>query len=373
MKALPVSIQGIIKYQLIILVGILIILEGLLIWHLYYISHIKIETTPKNNNYRILNQAKQVNKQTNNCQQHINGMVCQTGKDNLYPVAVSIDNQYEAWPNYGLSQAKLVYETLVEGGVTRFLAFFTPDTEDDLKLSVEKIGPVRSVRPYLVTIAKEYNALLAHAGGSPQALKLIKEIALPNLEEIAWWGPDYFWRVYSRQAPHNLFTSSKKLSQALIDWELSKNKPTYRPWLFSSQRQLTNYPLVKKIKIFFSDNPLYNVNYTYSTTTKTYFRRQGKQKHIDALTNQQIETKNVVIQWIPKEKILDNKGRLKLNLIGTGRALIFINGKEIKGKWEKHNIETRTIFYDSNNNEIEFKPGNIWVEIVPVDKEVKVE
>ena len=361
------KIQLILKYQLFILVGIFAILEGFLGYNLYKI----INQQQKSNKAEVIMASKCNNTTVDINYKKIDGSIANKDDKNLWPVAVMIDNHFDAWPNYGLSQANIVYETLVEGNFTRFMALYTPQKNNEKIIA--KIGPIRSARPYFLKIAKEFDALYAHSGGSPQALQEIEELNINNLEEIAWWGPDYFWRVYSRQAPHNLFTSSNNLAQAVIDWELNKNIPIYKTWKFNDYLEKNNYPEINNIKINFSMDNDYDAIYKYNTTTETYFRWQGKQKHIDALTNQQIEVKNVIIQFVPKKKILDQEGRIELKLIGTGKTLIFRNGKEIVGKWKKRNAEARTIFYDKNNNEIEFKRGNIWVEIVPVDKKVEVE
>ncbi len=353
MKINQSLVKKILKYQLIILVGIFLILDSYVFYRLYNLWQ-GVEIIDK----QTISQTEKTG------QLNINNS--STDKKIIYPVAVVIDNHAEARPNYGLSQADIVYEVPVEGGVTRFIAIYQTANS-----AAEKIGPVRSVRPYLVEIAKEYNALLAHAGGSPQALKLIEKFKLPNLEEIAWWGPEYFWRVHSRQAPHNLFTSLEKILKAIKDWGLNEEKINYREWL--RQRQLaapTTTP--QEVKISFSNNPAYIVSYIYQAKANKYLRFQGGERHIDALNNEQIATDNLIIQFIPAKKIIDKTGRLELNLNGQGEAQIFVNGQMIQAKWAKNKLNGRTIFYSQlNNKEIKFKPGNIWIEIVP--KDIKTE
>jgi len=73
---------------------------------------------------------------------------------------------------------------------------------------------------------------------------------------------------------------------------------------------------------------------------------------------------------VPQEVVLDNEGRIKLNLIGQGNAWIFRDGLIIRGNWQKSDYNSRTIFYDETGNEIKFKPGNTWIEILPGKKEV---
>jgi len=51
-------------------------------------------------------------------------------------------------------------------------------------------------------------------------------------------------------------------------------------------------------------------------------------------------------------------------MIGSGDTVVYQNGEEIKGRWEKKTESAPFKFYDQNDNEIPFKPGIIWVEIV---------
>ena len=365
------SSSKLLKYQLIILVGILVIVAGVLIYHLVELSQ---TSSTKSAQLLVIRHFDDQNENPQNLiTRKIDGQPVEDGKENLYPVAVSIDNHFDSWPNYGLQKASIVYETLVEGDTTRFLAIYTPDK--NAQNEIQKIGPVRSTRPYFLELTKEYNALHAHSGGSPEALQKIEEFKINNLEEIAWWGPDYFWRVYSRTAPHNLFTSEKKLAQAVIDWELANIIPDYRAWRFDPQLNsiTSSSNSTQNITIDFSLGQTYDVSYQFSTTTQNYLRFQAGNPHLDALTNQQIQLNNLVIQFIPREKILDTAGRIELNLIGKGDALIFRNAQKVKATWRKRTLDSRTIFYDQSGDEIKFKPGNIWIEIVPGDRQVSVD
>ncbi len=346
--------ENILRCQLIVLVGIFIVLEGFLVYNLIYVM----------NNQPIRVEENIIESEL--VRRRIDGVEVAKGKENLYPVAINIDNHYEGWPTFGLSQASVVYETLVEGQFTRFLAVYTPDEDE-----VEKIGPVRSTRSYFLPLVKEYDGLFAHSGGSPEALVKIEEMEIYNLEEIAWWGPDYFWRVYSRTQPHNLFTSSENLAQAVIDWELADDEVDYRRWQFDEE--MIEGKRAEEIKIDFSQGELYDVSYTYSTSTLGYLRFQDDEEYIDELNKKQIEVKNVVIQFVGEEEIIDEVGRIKLDMVGRGKAVMFRDGVMIEGSWRKLDNESRTIFYNSRGDEIKFKPGNIWIEIVPGNRKVEID
>ncbi len=351
-KQLKLFNNNFFKYQLIILVGIFLLLDAYILCQLYK-SWQHITIADKNSlpypNY-IISPKK----------------TTQTAEKLAYPLVVVIDNHIEARPNYGLSLADIVYEVPVEGEVTRFLAIYNQQNT-----KVDKIGPIRSVRPYMVEIAKEYDGLLAHAGGSPQALELIKQLKVHNLEEISWQGPKYFWRIYSRTAPHNLFTSFKKLLAALSDLNLNKTTTIYRRQTKPNMKHGQTFPATN-IKILFSTNKAYQVTYQYQNETKKYLRLQNQQKQVDELNNKQITIDNLIVQFIPPKKIIDKTGRLKLDLLGQGKAVIFSNGQARLAKWIKTNSEQKTVFYDqTTKEEINFKPGNVWIEVVPQDIKVK--
>lgn len=286
--------------------------------------------------------------------------------DQTWPVAVMIDNHPEARPfQAGTQDAFLVYSTLVEGSYTRLMAVFKT-------ANAAKIGPVRSARPYFVRLAKETDALYVHSGGSAEAIKTIEILKVNNLEEATSYGPLYIWRDKNIAAPHNLFTSSANLERARQDWQLSEQTPVYPVWKFKSNATSTPEVNAQEVYIKYSPVDYFNVTYKYDSVLETYLRSQGSEPHIDQNTGEQIQVKNIVIQFVPEEIHLDAQDRLAITLSGSGGAWIINDGHVIHGGWQKQGNQTRTIFYDGQEKEIEFTPGNIWVEIVPGDREVTV-
>ncbi len=71
----------------------------------------------------------------------------------------------------------------------------------------------------------------------------------------------------------------------------------------------------------------------------------------------------MIVQKVTSQ-VLDTVGRLAIDTIGTGEVIVFQNGKMITGIWKKDGRESRTRFYDANNNEIKLNPGKIWIEVV---------
>jgi hypothetical protein len=254
---------------------------------------------------------------------------------------------------------------LVEGGATRLMAVFSGGL-------AERIGPIRSARPYYVGWAAEIGALYGHSGGSPEAIETIKKNGVKNLEEATSFGPLYFWRDNKIAAPHNLFTSTENLDQAVLDFGLATTTPIITPWKFLDTASSTT-EVANKIAIDYSTLGIFNINYEYSTTTETYLRFQNNEPFVDALDNKQIGAKSLIIQFVPTEIHLDSADRLRLNTLGAGQAFVLYNGKISRGTWRKPFFSSRTIFYDASGKEVVFPPGNLWIEIVPGGREVKVD
>jgi len=273
--------------------------------------------------------------------------------------AVMIENIIEARPLSGVSKANLVYEAISEAGITRLLAIYTADN------SAEEIGPVRSTRPYYLDWAEEYGALYAHCGGSPEALRAMPEYDILNLDQF--FNSQYFWRSSKRFAPHNLYTSTELLNKAVKnkEWE-TKN---FEDWLFKEEPKIEERPVEEKqITIDFS-KPNYKVGWKYNSEKNDYLRYQAGEVQKDA-DGSEVRAKNIVVQFV-RMQIVDSVGRKKIETIGNGEAQVFLDGKDIEGRWVKIEKGDRTKFYDESGEEIKFNPGITWIEVVPIGTEVE--
>jgi len=276
------------------------------------------------------------------------------------PLAVMIDNMADARPPSGLSQAEVVYEAVAEGDITRFLALFNPHE------TLEKIGPVRSARPYFLDWAGEYAPIYAHCGGSPSALTNLKngKYEVFDLDQMS--NGLYFWRDAGRYAPHNLYTSAELLSKFAQDKSIT-GEASFEPWLFKEDATPDNRPnAAKNPTIRFSANDLYEVNWVYDREKNDYLRHQNNQIHQDA-DGSPIRAKNVIIQYV-ETVVLDSYGRLATQTIGSGDAVIFQDGLAIAGIWKKEITGGRTRFFSQEGDEISLNRGTIWIEAVPLGK-----
>lgn len=299
------------------------------------------------------------------------------------PLAVMIENHQESRPQSGLSSADVVYETVAEGGITRFMGIFY------CNLSDAQVGPVRSARTYFLDWLSEWNnPLYAHVGGAntpgpADALGQIIRYKINDLNQFSIGFPT-FWRDYQRlghpvATEHTMYSTTQKL------WEVGAKRGYYNasssagiawskaftPWKFKDGKAgVTPQSITVN---FWESQPDYQVVWNYDAATNTYQRKNGGSDHQDLNNKKTLSTTNVIIQFQKESNANDGyPGNVHLiyGTIGSGKALFFMNGQTTEGKWTKAARTSRTKYTDSKGNEIEFSKGQIWIETVPEGSKV---
>lgn len=289
--------------------------------------------------------------------------VSSTAETVVQVVGVMIDNHVDAWPQSGVAKAKIVYEAVVEGGITRYFALY--DSVQD----VAEVGPVRSARVYFLDWIQEYgDGLYVHSGGSPQALAAIKPRGVFDANEF-FWGR-YFWRASHHYAPHNLYISGDNWQAMLAQRQASTTLFTPdKAWKYAAgvgSTAATNYDL------FVTFSTGYEVGWKYNSSSLQYQRSINNKKEKDR-DGSEIWARNLVVQVTDVADIAnDDKGRQEVKTVGSGKAIVLKKGGVLYGTWSKKSITDRTRFYDNNGQEIIFTPGNTWVEVVDATMKVEV-
>lgn len=285
------------------------------------------------------------------------------------PIAVMLDNHPNAYPQTGMQKASVVYEALAEFGITRFMAIYVPGITDDVPV----LGPVRSARLYYVQWAMGYKAVYAHAGGSPQALDtLAKTKVVTNLDALEKEGKPYFYRSTKRKAPHNLYTSSSELSRAAADYKVADLKDANIGYLFKSATPGEGGDSASKINYFFiySNDP---VGWIYDAKDNSYLRTRRGKAAIDAASNVQLRTQNVVVIEVKERKVAnDPKGRIEQDVIGTGPGKAFLDGVQMPITWHKDSATSQLTFFTSDGKELRFNPGQVWISVIPAMKNLSI-
>ncbi|WP_307396031.1 DUF3048 domain-containing protein [Bacillus horti] len=265
-------------------------------------------------------------------------------------IAVMINNQGSARPQSGLDQADMIYEILAEGEITRLVAFFQSQSPD-------VIGPVRSLRPYLIDLATGFDAVFAHAGGSPEALSRVQTEGLASLDEIYNAG-NSFYRVDFRRAPHNLYTSLERL-RAGAEGRGFRQEGEIPTLLFKDTEEEMTGTEATNIRIDY--HSLYHVAYEYDESTQLYTRTVRDEPHIDMETNEVLTTTNLLVIET-HHRVLDDVGRRAIDVMSEGKGYLFQRGKMQEVDWKRIDGVIRPLI---NGREVGLYPGVTWVNVIP--------
>lgn len=279
----------------------------------------------------------------------------QAGTEKRY-VAVMINNLKDAMPQSGIARADVIYEMLVEGGITRLMALYS-DYSD-----LDKIGPVRSARHYFDRKALEFDAIYVHAGQSYIAEDDIKRLGVNDINGLTMEG---FYRDNSRVAPHNLYTSTKGIDQEIEKngYSTKKDSSYKRSFAFNAQDTVPQGNTASKITTAF--NAGRKPWFEYDANTRTYKRFQYGEPQIDDQTGEQLAFKNVIIQFADHEPIPHEDKLININLTASGDGYYASDGSVIPITWTKSSDSSVTRYYTMDGKELKMNPGKTWITLFP--------
>jgi hypothetical protein len=292
------------------------------------------------------------------------------------PIAVTIDNYFpDSRPQSGLSDASVVFETLVEGGFTRLMALY-------LERDPTVVGPVRSTRIYFDDWAAAYHAILAHVGGNDDADAQLWQLpSVYNLDQgtdafLLGYANPYFWRSANRSMPDNMYANVAKLRAYAAtrgqDWRyIQASLPHKQPAPFAV-RGGPGALTISFVDPLFPSMPAlsdYQVQYRFDPATDSYLRVVGGAPQIDAANHQSIRAQNIVVMQTgagsPDQAAGTTVDAVSIPVIGSGSAVYFRDGRVQHGTWRQRDALAPLQFLNGQGKPVQFNPGQTWVEVVP--------
>lgn len=273
-------------------------------------------------------------------------------------LGVKIENTPEARPQSGLDQADIVYEEVVEGGITRFWGFFS-------SAAPENVGPIRSVRSMDPNIILPFGGIVAFSGGTEDNVALVRATGLVTVDENN--AGDAFFREPTRPAPHDLYGRTSLL------WGFGGTPVPPEP-----KFEFQKYSDFEENGASFTGEPVasfhvrldmgYDMSYVWDPSKNGWNRfQQGIEAFMAAgFPETQIAPTNVIVQFIPYGSGADG------DVMGTGEAWVFSNGQLIRGTWVKPYPPAFTQFLDATGKVIELTPGRTWIELAPIGTPVDI-
>ncbi len=306
------------------------------------------------------------------------------------PLAVMIENHEEARPQSGLSFADVVYESVVEGGITRFMGVFYCGIAGG---SVN-LAPVRSARTFYLPWVLEYDATYNHVGGAgvcsdptvderAKALCQIEQYKIKDMDQFGISFPTCY-RNYDRldhtvATEHTMTCVTDKLIKVAADrgWTNVDAKgvawdKNFESWKFKDDTKEGERGASMSASFvgWKGYDAEYGVKWAYDPKKNMYFRTNGGKPHTDLESKEQLSAKNVVILFAEETGPVDEHGHLLYDNIGTGDGILLQDGKTIKVTWKKAVRTSRTKFYGADGKEISFNRGQIWIDQLPTGTKI---
>lgn len=287
------------------------------------------------------------------------------------PIAVMINNHAQARPYHsGLNEANIVYEIIVEGGITRMMAVFKDTT-------TARIGSVRSSRHYFLDYAMENDAIYVHFGWSPQAQGDISKYGINNVNGLYDSG---FWRdnALPIDYEHTALTNIENIKNVMS----SRGYRTDYNSTDVKKEQVLTYS-VDEVDISGKEDSIIANNvsvpysyymtssYTYDPTNKYYLRFANGVAHTDYVTKEQYHFKNIIVINVNNYSI-DNYGRQTLDNVGTGTGYFITDGYARPITWEKSSREAKTVYKYTDGTVITANDGNTFIQIQPSNQSTTI-
>ena len=330
----------------------------------------------------------------------LTGLACENW--NKRAIAVMQPADVLARPAAGFSEADMVIEMpAYTSSVTRLMGVYLCNLP-------KEIGAIRSSRHDYIALAKGFDAVFIHWGGSHFALDLLKDKIIDNIDCLIYSGK-YCDRWDWQNDPKMRMEDSghvkkEKILQAIDDLGYRKEN-TFAGYPHKEEAPLEERPSGGHLRIAFA-NP-YDVEYDYDKESNSWLRVWDEMPDIDRNNQERVTTKNVVVMmaiseqisaytdyigqglqdpWknveeIKKtgaESISDRYNNVQIgdpwyDSTDTGESFYYMNGKETKGTWkkDKSSLDSKLFFYNESGEEVEFIPGRIWIEILEPGQALK--
>lgn len=294
------------------------------------------------------------------------------------PIAVMMSTDRAAQPSFGIGNAKILYEIMEEGSISRQMAII-----DDWQ-ELEQIGNIRSCRLYYIPVATEWDPILIHFGGVYYMKERITASDIQNLSgtsedgtlEGKAPGSYAFFRRYGKQAPHNAYIKATGIMDACqkLGYSLTIRPEYYheKHFMFSeSVNTLEQYgkAAIQADRVDFSDIfPYSKPLFVYHEEDGLYYKFIHGMPHTDGLTGEQLTFSNLIIQntkwqYEPDQRYLDFTIQ-----DDTEDGYFITKGKCIHIQWKKTADYEPTVYYDDYGQEIELNTGKTYIAIAQKGK-----
>lgn len=275
-------------------------------------------------------------------------------------IVVKIDNVNPARPQWGLSEADIVFVEQVEAGLTRLAAVYATNLP-------QKVGPVRSARISDLEIMEQFGTPAFAYSGAQSAL--LPEIAAANIVELAHGtSGGVYNRETTKPAPHNLTINLSQAAPTLVGVSTPKDIGLVFDATVATGGTATS--------TFNAKWPASRVGAEWDAVNNGWVIALDSAPALDANTNAPIFANNVVIQYVNQGDSIykDSGGNFTplIETVGSGNAVVLRDGQRFDVNWSRP-VATGGTSYTLSGAPFAFAPGQTWVLYVPIGYDVTFE
>ena len=266
-------------------------------------------------------------------------------------LAAKIDNHPDARPQIGLEATDFVFEELVEGGLTRYVAVWHSNLPAE-------IGPIRSIRPMDPDIISPLRGMVAYSGGQLRFVEMMRNTDVYNAIHGQRDADPYMYRGKNAPAPHNVLVRAQELVGQHLDLAPPQQHFSFADSAAAASAAVDGTPVAGiNLKFGSSSHP----SWVWDAASGRWLRSQSGAVDTDA-AGVQLSAANVVIVRVP---VSSGLGVPKTELIGSGEAWVLSGGKALHATWSKGDRSAIIRLVDDTGAVVKLAPGNSWIELVP--------
>ena len=293
------------------------------------------------------------------------------------PVAIMINNRSDSRPARGLSQADVLYEIMVEGGITRFMALF-PDAD------LSEVGPVRSARDQFFRLIRPFQPLYLYVGRSAITQQFMDDTEYGDLA-VNGMNVSFAYRDDSRKSQGyptdaTAYTNGDKIQSYIdshdIDMSRELTSPIFDFVDYSESPRELSGESATDVKIVHSSS--YRTGFTYDAAsgkylTSLYSKSAGYTPMVDEASGERMAFENVIVLFTeitqyPYDGSGTNPDYKDVNYDFGGVGYYISNGKAEKILWQKGPIDYPLMLTDEAGNSLKVNCGKSYVAVVSLDE-----
>lgn len=266
-------------------------------------------------------------------------------------LAAKIDNHPSARPQVGLETTDIVFEELVEGGLTRYVAVWHSNVPAEL-------GPIRSIRPMDPDIISPLGGIVAYSGGQERFVVMMRNTPVHNAIHGQRDADPFMYRGKNAPAPHNVLVKAQELVSQRTDLAPPQQHFSFADSALAATAAREGSP-VAGIDLRFGSAS--TPSWRWDAAAERWMRSQSAKPDTD-FAGAQLSAVNVVVVRVP---VTVSQSVPKTELIGSGEAWVLSGGKAVHATWSKGDRDAVIRLVDDTGAVVRLAPGNTWVELVP--------